>query len=62
MEKKFEEGVQRGMDLGQEEGYTVAKESFEEIIKAVKVREALKVNTTSASTQTDPTTTHTTSD
>lgn len=52
MEEKFEEGIQRGMDLGREEGYTVAKEAFDEIIKVVKAREAPKVNTTSASTQT----------
>ena len=36
MEEKFEEGVARGMDLGREEGYTVAKQGFDGIVKALK--------------------------
>jgi hypothetical protein len=60
MEDRFEEGVRKGMDLGHEEGYTVAKEAFDDIIKVVKAREAPKVDTTNAGTQTDtPTTTAT---
>jgi flagellar biosynthesis/type III secretory pathway protein FliH len=39
MEEKFEEGVERGMNLGREQGYTsyytMAKEAFDKIIKAV---------------------------
>src|SRR5882762_2842813 len=27
--EKFEEGLKRGMDLGREEGYTIAKEGFD---------------------------------
>lgn len=53
MEEKFEEGVERGMDLGREEGYTVAKEAFDNIIKVVKAKEALKVDTTEAGSQTE---------
>ena len=59
----FEEGVKKGMDLGQEEGYTVAKEGFDSIVKRLKAREALK-NTSriNSGTQTDLTiTTGTTS-
>jgi hypothetical protein len=52
LEEKFEEGVERGMNLGREEGYTVAKEAFDDIIKTVKAREVLKVNTTDTSSQT----------
>ena len=55
MEDKFEEGVKKGMDLGREEGYTVAKEGFDSIVKRLKAREASK-NTSSinSGTQTDP--------
>ena len=53
MEEKFEEGVERGMNLSREEGYTVAKEAFDDIIKVVKAREAPKVDTIDASSQTD---------
>ena len=53
MEEKFEEGVARGMDLGREEGYTVAKQGFEGIVKALKDREQLKkVSTSDFGTQT----------
>ena len=63
MEEKFEEGVARGMDLGREEGYTVAKQGFDGIVKALKDREQLeKVSTSDFGTQTDsPHTTTTTS-
>jgi hypothetical protein len=53
MEEKFEEGVEKGMDLGCEQGYKMAKESFDKIIKAVKVRESSKVDTSDAGAQTD---------
>jgi hypothetical protein len=55
MEEKFEEGVEKGKDLGREEGYSVAKEAFDEIISVVKAREATKVDTSDAGTQTNPT-------
>ena len=63
MEEKFEEGVARGMDLGREEGYTVAKQGFDGIVKALKDREqSEKVSTSDFGTQTDsPHTTTTTS-
>jgi hypothetical protein len=61
MEDNFEEGVRRGMDLGREEGYTVAKEAFDDIIRVVKAREATKVDTSDAGTQTNPTRPATTS-
>ena len=55
MEDKFEE---RGMDLGREEGYTIAKEAFDDIINTVKAREATKkAITTNSGTQTVSTTT-----
>jgi flagellar biosynthesis/type III secretory pathway protein FliH len=47
MEDKFEEGVERGMDLGCEEGYNVAKEGFDGIVKELKAREARKQASTS---------------
>ena len=54
MEEKFE-GVARGMDLGREEGYTVAKQGFDGIVKALKDREQLKkVSTSDFGTQTLP--------
>jgi hypothetical protein len=34
MKEKFEEGVQKGTDLGREEGYLVAKEGFDRSVKA----------------------------
>ena len=61
MEEKFEEGVKKGMDLGCEEGYMVAKESFDNIIREVEAREAPKVDTSNAESQTDPPATTTTS-
>jgi hypothetical protein len=59
MEEKFEKGVARGMDLGREEGYTVAKEAFDGMLVAIKARDTPKVNTvtTDTSAQTDPPTT-----
>jgi hypothetical protein len=53
MEEKFEKGVARGMDLGREEGYTVAKEGFDNMVKALKAREAAKADITDTSSQTD---------
>jgi hypothetical protein len=53
MEEKFDEGVARGMDLGREEGYTLAKQGFDRIISAVKARDTPRVSTDNASTQTD---------
>jgi flagellar biosynthesis/type III secretory pathway protein FliH len=61
MEEKFEEGVEKGMDLGREEGYTVAKKGFDEIIKVIKAREAPKKAYTTVYTQATPKTTTTTS-
>ena len=58
LEEKFEEGVRRGMDLGREEGYTVAKQGFDGIVKKLKDREdSKKVSTSNSSTQTEPTST-----
>ena len=59
MEEKFEEGIEKGKDLGREEGYTVAKQGFDKIISAVKARDSdtLKADTTNSCTQTDPTAT-----
>ena len=54
LEEKFGEGVERGKDLGCEEGYNVAKEAFDDIIKVVKARETPKMSTSNISTQTDP--------
>ena len=61
MEEKFEEGVARGMNLGREEGYTVAKQGFDGIVKALKDREqSEKVSTSDFGTQTDSSHTTTT--
>ena len=50
------------MDLGREEGYTVAKQGFNRIVKALKDREQLKkVSTSNFGTQTDSPHTTTTS-
>ena len=58
MEGKYKEGVEMGMGLGREEGYTVAKGGFDRAIQAMKDREAQKkANTTEIGTQTDPKTT-----
>ena len=54
MEEMLEEGVKRGMDLGREEGYTVAKKGFDGIVKALKARETVNNISTSAGTQTKP--------
>jgi hypothetical protein len=54
LEEKFDKGVARGMDLGREEGYMLAKQGFDGIVKGLKAREAPKVDTVVASTQTDP--------
>jgi hypothetical protein len=59
LEEKFEKGVARGMDLGREEGYTIAKGGFDNIVKALKARDATKVDTTNSGTQTDSTVTTT---
>jgi flagellar biosynthesis/type III secretory pathway protein FliH len=53
MKEKFEEGVERGMNLGREQGYTIAKEAFDKMIVAIKARDTLKVDTTNISTQTN---------
>jgi hypothetical protein len=61
MEDKFEDGIEKEMSLGHEEGYTVAKEGFDWIINAMRAREASKTTiTTESGIQTDPTTTTTT--
>jgi hypothetical protein len=55
LEGKYEEGVERGMDLGREEGYNVAKEGFDGIVKELKAGEApKKPSTTDFGTQIDP--------
>ena len=54
MKDRFREGIAKGMDLGREQGYNVAKEAFDEIIKVTKAREVQKVDTSEAGTQTDP--------
>lgn len=61
MEEKFEEGVQKGMNLGREEGYTVAKEGFDGIIRKLEAREAPKIGTRDACTQMDSPATFSTS-
>ena len=45
LEDRFEKGVEKGMNLGRGEGYTVAKEGFDEIIKVTRAREAAKART-----------------
>ena len=45
MEDKYEEGTKKGMDLGREEGYTVAKEGFDYIVESMKAKEASKART-----------------
>ena len=62
IEEKFEEGVARGMGLGREEGYTVVKQGFDGIVKALKDREQLKkVSSSNFGTQMDSPHTTTTS-
>ena len=58
---KYREGIARGMDLGREQGYNVAKEAFDDVIQRVKAGEAPKINTSNAETQTDSPATTTTS-
>jgi hypothetical protein len=53
LEEKYQKGVAKGMDLGREEGYTVAKEAFDKMVKALRARETPKASTTDAGTQTD---------
>ena len=61
MEDKFEKGVERGMDLGCEEGYIVAKEGFDSLLEKIKAREAQETTSSADScTQTDPSPTTTT--
>ena len=58
---KYREGIARGMDLGREQGYNVAKEAFDDVIQRVKAGEAPKINTSNTETQTDSPATTTTS-
>ena len=53
---KFREGIAKGMDLGHEQGYNVAKGAFDEVVKVAKAKEALKPQTSTIDTgaQTDP--------
>jgi hypothetical protein len=55
--KMFDEGVARGVDLGREEGHTVAKKGFDQIVEGLRTREAPKSSTADTSTQMDPLTT-----
>ena len=56
LKDKFREGIAKGMDLGCEQGYNVAKEAFDEVVNVVKAKEALKPQTSTTDTcaQTDP--------
>jgi hypothetical protein len=56
LEEKFEHGVKRGMDLGREEGYNIAKGAFDKMVTKMKARDTSKVDTSDASTQIDSTT------
>ena len=56
MKEKFEKGVARGMDLGREEGYNIAKGAFDKMVTEMKARDIPKVDTSDAGTQMDPTT------
>ena len=54
---KLEKGVARRMDLGREEGYALAKQGFDGIIKRLKDREdSKKISTSNSGMQTNPTT------
>ena len=56
-EVKLEKGVARRMDLGREEGYALAKQGFDGIIKRLKDREdSKKISTSNSGMQTNPTT------
>jgi hypothetical protein len=61
MEDMYDEGLARGKDLGREEGYTIAKEAFDNMVMQLKARDAPKISTNDTSTQTDPLTTATAS-
>ena len=54
MKEKLEKGVARGMDLGREEGYMVAKEAFDSMLVEIKAKNTPKVSTSNSSTQTNP--------
>jgi hypothetical protein len=54
LEEKFEKGVARGMDIGREEGYTVAKEAFDGMLVKIEARDTPKASTGDANIQTDP--------
>jgi hypothetical protein len=54
LEEKFEKGVARGMDIGREEGYTVAKEAFDRMLVEIEARVTPKASTGDANIQTDP--------
>ena len=63
MEEKYEEGVERGMNLGREEGFTVARDGFRRALASKKANSIdtgtqtdTTVTTTSTSSQTDSTT------
>ena len=38
LKDKFREGIAKGMDLGCEQGYNVAKEAFNEVVKVANIR------------------------
>ena len=61
LEEKFDKGVARGMDIGREEGYTVAKEAFDRMLVEIEARDTPKASTGDANIQTDPPATATTS-
>ena len=51
------DGLARGMDLDREEGYTLAKQGFDGIIKGLKDREdSKKISTSNSGMQMNPTT------
>ena len=61
MEVMYDEGLARGKDLGRGEGYTIAKEAFDNMVIQLKARDAPKISTYDTSTQTDLPTTATAS-
>ena len=61
MEVMYDEGLARGKDLCREEGYTIAKEAFNNMVIQLKARDAPKISTYDTSTQTDLPTTATAS-
>ena len=54
LEEKFEKGVARGMNIGREEGYTVAKEAFDRMLVEIEARDTPKASTGDANIQTNP--------